>query len=70
MMRPCAACACVRCVRLRSWIVVCPPFPLRMSLCCGVCAVCVRVPRFCSKLHTSNTAVSMLRETDGTWDTG
>ena len=33
MMRPCASCACVRCVRLRSWSVACPPFPLRLSLC-------------------------------------
>eukprot|EP00966_Prymnesium_polylepis_P146248 3378191-Prymnesium_polylepis.1 len=33
MMRPCATCAHVCCVRLGSWSVACPPFPLCMSLC-------------------------------------
>jgi hypothetical protein len=46
MMRPCATCARVCCVRLGSWSVACPPFPLCMSLCR---VPCVRVPRFCSK---------------------
>eukprot|EP00966_Prymnesium_polylepis_P272945 6305672-Prymnesium_polylepis.1 len=46
---PHTTCACVRCVRLRSWSVACPPF-LPAARVPVPCAACVSVPRTIVKL--------------------